>query len=271
MESTLLQKLHGDLKAALRQGDKVKLGTLRLIVSAVQYAEIAEQKKLYDAGTATSAVQEKRLSDADVQARIDEIRDRKAEYVNEDPRPLADGDYAVVSLESLSGVDEKIQQDELTLKLGDEATMAAFTENLRGVSPDESREFEVTYPADYDRENLAGRTVRFQATVKAVRRKELPEPNDDFAKDMGDYQTGAILHQGLTEFGAEVIRACHRLGLVCDVAHATEDMVMQAVKVASKPLLLSHTAVSGSPAMGPTPLRGRQVSDRLPEGLLHRG
>jgi membrane dipeptidase len=78
--------------------------------------------------------------------------------------------------------------------------------------------------------------------------------------DIGDFQTGAITHQGLTSFGAEVIRACHRLGFVCDVAHATEDTVKQAVKVASKPLLLSHTALSGSQAMGPTPLTGRQIS-----------
>jgi membrane dipeptidase len=78
--------------------------------------------------------------------------------------------------------------------------------------------------------------------------------------DIGDFQTGTITHQGLTAFGAEVIRACHRLGFVCDVAHATEDTVKQAVKVATKPVLLSHTAVSGSRAMGPTPLSGRQIS-----------
>src|SRR4029077_13007043 len=77
--------------------------------------------------------------------------------------------------------------------------------------------------------------------------------------DIGDFQTGAIMHQGLTSFGAEVIRACHRLGFVCDVAHATADMVKQAVKVATKPLLLSHTALFGQ-AMGATPLRGRQIS-----------
>ena len=129
------------------------------------------------------------VSEEDVAKRIEETRDRKAEYVNEEPRALADGDYAVVSLESLTGVEEKVQQDELTLKLGDEATMPAFTENLRGASPGEAREFDVTYPADYDRETLAGRTVRFKATVTAVRRKELPELNDDFAKDLGDYQT----------------------------------------------------------------------------------
>jgi membrane dipeptidase len=78
--------------------------------------------------------------------------------------------------------------------------------------------------------------------------------------DIGDFQTGAVTHHGLTEFGAEAIRACHRLGLVCDIAHATEAMAMQAVKVATKPLLLSHTAVMGSRAMGKTPLAGRQIS-----------
>jgi membrane dipeptidase len=78
--------------------------------------------------------------------------------------------------------------------------------------------------------------------------------------DIGDFQTGTVTHDGLTEFGAEVIGACHRLGFVCDVAHATEDMVKQAVKVATKPLLLSHTALSKSRAMGPTPLAGRQIT-----------
>ena len=78
--------------------------------------------------------------------------------------------------------------------------------------------------------------------------------------DIGDFQTGTVTHKGLTHFGAEAIRACHKLGLVCDVAHATEDTVKQAVKVATKPLLLSHTAIQGSQAMGPTPLTGRQIS-----------
>jgi membrane dipeptidase len=78
--------------------------------------------------------------------------------------------------------------------------------------------------------------------------------------DIGDFQTGAVTHRGLTPFGAEVLQACHRLGFVCDVAHATEDAVKQAVKVATKPLLLSHTALAGSGAMGPTSLSGRQVS-----------
>jgi membrane dipeptidase len=89
--------------------------------------------------------------------------------------------------------------------------------------------------------------------------------------DIGDFQTGAITHRGLSEFGAEVIRACHRLGFVCDVAHATEDMAMQAVKIATKPLLLSHTAVLGSRAMEPTPLRSRQVSPDHARAIAESG
>ena len=89
--------------------------------------------------------------------------------------------------------------------------------------------------------------------------------------DIGDFQTGAINHRGLSEFGAELIRACHRLGFVCDVAHATEDMAMQAVKIATKPLLLSHTAAVGSRAMGPTPLGGRQVSPDYARAIAETG
>lgn len=105
---------------------------------------------------------------------------------------------------------------------------------------------------------LEGKLERLeQSHQRGVRHVQLVHytPNE-----IGDFQTGTVTHKGLTSFGAEVIRACHRLGLVCDVAHATEDTVKQAVKVATKPLLLSHTAISGSPAMGPTPLKERQIS-----------
>jgi len=105
---------------------------------------------------------------------------------------------------------------------------------------------------------LEGKLERLeQAHQRGVRHVQLVHytPND-----IGDFQTGIVTHKGLTSYGAEAIRACHRLGFVCDVAHATEDTVKQAANVATKPLLLSHTALSGSPAMGPTPLTARQIS-----------
>jgi trigger factor len=109
--------------------------------------------------------------------------------VNEDPRPLADGDFAVVSLRSVAGLEgPPIENNEMVLHLGDAETMPEFTENLRGMSPEEEKEFEVTYPEDYAQDRIAGKTVSFHVTVKAVRRKELPELNDEFARDLGDYQ-----------------------------------------------------------------------------------
>jgi len=128
------------------------------------------------------------VTDADIDQRIEELRQSKAEFVNEDPRPLQDGDFAVLSLESLTPIDTPIKQDEMTLEVGGESTMEGFTENLRGMSPGEEKEFDVLYPEDYQ-PNLAGKTVRFRAAVKGVRRKELPEVNDDFAQDLGDYRT----------------------------------------------------------------------------------
>jgi len=151
--------------------------------------EVAPTFDLGEYRGVTVTYNEPTVSDADVDERVEQIRDQKAQYVNEDPRPLVDGDYAVVSLESLEGVEEKVSQEELMLKIGDEATMKEFSESLRGASPDEAREFEVTYPEDYDRPNLAGKTVKFRAVVKAVRRKDLPELNDEFAKDLGDFKT----------------------------------------------------------------------------------
>jgi trigger factor len=125
----------------------------------------------------------------DVDKRIEEIRDSKATFANEEPRPLADGDYAVVSLESLAGADQPIKSDEVQVLLGGPETMPGFTENLTGASPGDEKEFDVTYPEDYGREQLAGKTVHFQVNVKGLRRKELPELNDEFAQDLGDYRT----------------------------------------------------------------------------------
>jgi len=129
------------------------------------------------------------VSDEDVDKRLEEIRESKATYVNEDPRPLQDNDYAVVSLESLSGADDPIKSDEVVVRIAGTETLAGFTENLRGASPGDEKEFDVTYPEDFGQEKLAGKTVRFKVNVKGLRRKELPEVGDEFAQDLGDYRS----------------------------------------------------------------------------------
>ena len=89
--------------------------------------------------------------------------------------------------------------------------------------------------------------------------------------DIGDFQTGPVVHHGLSPFGADVIRACDRLGVVVDVAHATADTVTQALRVSTKPLLLSHTALRGSRAQGPTPLTERQITPDHARALAEAG
>lgn len=129
------------------------------------------------------------VTDEDVAKRLEELRESKATYVNVDPRPLADGDYAVVSLESVAGAEDPIKSDEVSVLIAGPETMAGFTENLRGASPGDEKEFDVTYPDDYGQEKLSGKTIRFHTVVKGLRRKELPELNDDFAQDRGDFRT----------------------------------------------------------------------------------
>jgi trigger factor len=129
------------------------------------------------------------VTDEDVAKRLEELRESKATYVNVDPRPLADGDYAVVSLESVAGADDPIKSDEVSVLIGGPETMEGFTENLRGASPGDEKEFDVTYPEEYGQEKLSGKTITFHTTVKGLRRKELPELNDEFAQDRGDFRT----------------------------------------------------------------------------------
>jgi trigger factor len=140
---------------------------------------------------------EPEVSDEDLAKRLGEIRDQKAQYINVEPRPAGDGDYAVVSLDSLSGPDEPIHQEEMILHVGDSETLPAFSGALQDMSPEEEKEFNVTYPEDYGQEKLAGKTVRFRMKLKMIRTKELPELNDEFAQDLGDYTTLDDLRQAV--------------------------------------------------------------------------
>jgi trigger factor len=152
--------------------------------------EVVPQVELQDYKGLTVKYHDPEVTDEDVGKRIEELRHSKADFVNEDPRPLQNGDFAVLSLESLSTVEgPPVKQDEMTLEVGGGDTLEDFSEHLRGMSPGEEKEFDVHYPEDYGQPKLAGKTVRFRVQVKGVRRKELPEINDEFAQDLGDYRT----------------------------------------------------------------------------------
>lgn len=130
------------------------------------------------------------VSDEDVQQQLDRLRDQQAEFVNIDPRPAADGDHVLIDIVSVAGVDgEPVASENMPIEVGNAETLAEYSEALRGMEPGQEKEVVVSYPEDYGHERLSGKTVTFKLTLKQIRRKELPEANDEFAKDMGDFQT----------------------------------------------------------------------------------
>jgi trigger factor len=128
------------------------------------------------------------VSDDEVAERLELMRERKAEFVNLDPRPVQDKDFVVVGLQSLTGLAEPIDQD-TTIEVGGVDTFPSFTEALLAANPGEAKEAEVTYPEEYGEPKLAGKTVRFALTPKVIQKKELPALDDEFARDLGDYQS----------------------------------------------------------------------------------
>ena len=136
------------------------------------------------------------VTDDDIEKRLETMREGKAEYPNLDPRPIENLDYVLVHLRSLGGLAEPIDQD-VQIQVGGAETLPAFNEALVGASPDAVIEMNVTYPEDYGQEKLAGKTVRFELTPKFVRKKELPALDDEFARDLGDYQTLAELRDAV--------------------------------------------------------------------------
>ena len=160
--------------------------------------EVTPRFELREYKGVTVPYQDPEVSEADLEERLAQIQEQHAEYFNVDPRPVEDGDFAVVALESLGGLSgPPIRQDELMLHIGDRDTLADFSENLRGLTPPAEKEFEVHYPEEYGEERLAGKRVRFRARLKGIRRKELPALNDEFAQDLGEYQTVEELREAV--------------------------------------------------------------------------
>ena len=152
--------------------------------------EVAPEFELKEARGLEVEYLEPVVTDEDVDGRINDIRESKSQFVNVDPRPAVDGDNCLVSLESIDGIEgEAMKQDEINIEIAGKDTFQSFTDALRGAEPDDVRQAEITYPDDYAAEKLAGKTVKFNVTLKQIRLKEMPELNDDFAKDLGDFQS----------------------------------------------------------------------------------
>ena len=81
--------------------------------------------------------------------------------------------------------EEEIKVDDVEVVIGGQGVQQEFTDNLTGVNADETRTFTVDYPADFTSPGLAGKKVEYTTEVTAVRQKELPEVDDEWAKSLG--------------------------------------------------------------------------------------
>lgn len=130
------------------------------------------------------------VTEEDVDKEIEKLRRRNARLVSAE-RPAREGDTVVLDYEGRIG-DEQFEGGsarDQTLKLGSGQFIPGFEEQLAGVSAGEEKEVRVTFPEEYQARDLAGREAVFRCTVKEVKEEELPELDDEFAKDVSEFDT----------------------------------------------------------------------------------
>jgi trigger factor len=111
-----------------------------------------------------------------------------------------EGEEAGSETESKSEEAQPVQMDEVLVEIGGANTIPEFTENLQGAKPGEERSFEVKYPADFYDKRLAGLAFNYKVKINAIKTKNLPELNDDFAKELSaEFTTVDDLKQRIRE------------------------------------------------------------------------
>ena len=138
------------------------------------------------------------VTDEEVKKELDQIRDSRStmEPVEEE-RPIVDGDWAQIAykgqVEGLSEEEAVINGEDAMIEVGGQSTVEAFTTALRGATKGQEIKAEVTYPAEYGEPRFAGKTATYEITVKGIKKRVVPDLDDEFAKGFGRYQTVAEL------------------------------------------------------------------------------
>jgi len=134
------------------------------------------------------------VKEEEVEEALNNVRDQHATFTTVEGSTLGDGDFAQASMDGRpkdGGVqDDKTQpvhMDEVLIEIGGKNTVPEFSANLRGASAGDTREFEVVYPEDAPENRLAGKTFVYTVKVQAIKQKTLPELNDEFAKELGEF------------------------------------------------------------------------------------
>jgi len=135
------------------------------------------------------------ISDEEVEQALNSVREQHATYATVEGRALAEGDFAQASMDGKPKdgkdvVDAKsnpVHMDDVLIEIGGKNTVPEFSQNLTGASAGEERVFDVSYPEDISDKRLAGKTFVYTVKVNGIKQKSLPELNDDFAKELGEF------------------------------------------------------------------------------------
>jgi trigger factor len=143
------------------------------------------------------------IGDEDVERMINDLREASASLQPVEDRAAEPGDTVTINATGKVVNEpeaEDIKANDVEVVLGGPGVMEEFTTNLTGVKPDETRSFIVDYPADYNTTGLAGKQIEYTTEVTAIRKKELPELDDDFAKSLGgDFESVEVLRTKVRE------------------------------------------------------------------------
>ncbi len=130
------------------------------------------------------------VTDADVEKELENLRKRNARMVDVD-RAVENGDTVILDYKGFVG-DNQFQggtAEGQSLKIGSGTFIPGFEEQLIGVKPGESKDVVVTFPEEYHADDLAGKEATFKCTVHQVKFEELPELDDEFVKDISEFDT----------------------------------------------------------------------------------
>ncbi len=131
------------------------------------------------------------VSEEDINAEIERVREQNARTINVTDRAVQDKDQTVIDFEGF--VDGEAFQggkgEDYPLTIGSHSFIDNFEEQLIGKSIGEEVEVNVTFPAEYHAEALAGKPALFKVKIKEIKAKELPELDDEFAQDVSDCDT----------------------------------------------------------------------------------
>jgi trigger factor len=133
------------------------------------------------------------VKDEEVEDALNNVREQHATFNSIEGRSLADGDFAQASMNGRpKDTDDKTQpvhMDEVLIEIGGKNTVPEFSANLRGANAGDEKEFEVVYPEDANDKRLAGKTFVYTVKIQAIKQKNLPDLNDAFAKELGEFET----------------------------------------------------------------------------------